>query len=201
MPKARDDSRQREDWSAFIARIARGDETALAALYDESSPLIYGIILRIVGNPADAEETTADVYAQVWRAAPTFDAAKSNPAGWLTMMARSRAIDRYRSKLNRIERDKRDFAPFADLQDSNPQPEFQSILAQRRTLVLEAMTHLRPDERQAIELAFFLGYTHTELAARQGVTLGTIKSRIRTGLHRLNERLAPFIEKSRASHG
>jgi RNA polymerase sigma-70 factor (ECF subfamily) len=191
---------QRDSWSAFIARIAKGDETALVELYDESNPLIYGIVLRIVRNAQDAEETTADVYAQVWRTAANFDASKGNPAGWLTMVARSRAIDRYRSKMSRVEREKRDFSPVPDLEDENPQPEFQSMLQQRRAVVLEALSHLRAEERTALEMAFFMGYTHSELAREQGVTLGTIKSRIRSGLLKLRERLAFVMGRSSASH-
>lgn len=200
MSTARDPS-QKDSWSAFIARIAQGDENALVELYDESSPLIHGVVLRIVGNAQDAEETTADVYAQVWRTAANFDSAKGNPAGWLTMVARSRAIDRYRSKPNRIEREKRDFSPVPDMRDANPLPELQSILQQRRALVLEALSHLRPAERKALEMAFFMGYTHSELAREQGITIGTVKSRIRTGLLRLRERLAAVRDRSNASHG
>jgi RNA polymerase sigma-70 factor (ECF subfamily) len=103
--------------------------------------------------------------------------------------------------LSRVEREKRDFSPVPDLQDGSPQPDFHSILQQRRTLVLEALNHLRPAERRALEMAFFLGYSHSELAREQGVTIGTVKSRIRTGLLRLRERLASVIDQSSASHG
>ena len=92
---------RQQTWSQYIHRASRGDESALASLYDESKSLVYGLALRVVGEPADAEEVTLDVFTQVWRSAGAFDASRGNAVSWLVLMTRSRAIDRVRSRTAR----------------------------------------------------------------------------------------------------
>ena len=178
-----------EYWADHISGVARGDERALAALYDCSGALVFGLALRILGNYEDAEEITVDVFAQVWRKAADFDLKRGNPAAWLTVLARSRAIDRYWSKLNRTRREKGfstlDYEPLAP----GAAPELNSILEQRRNSVRSALQQLSSEQRQILEMSFYLGYSHSELARKLGISLGTVKGRIRAGIRALRERL------------
>ena len=178
-----------EYWADHINGVARGDERALAALYDCSGALVFGLALRILGNYEDAEEITVDVFAQVWRKAADFDLKRGNPAAWLTVLARSRAIDRYWSKLNRTRREKGfstlDYEPLAP----GAAPELNSILEQRRNSVRSALQQLSSEQRQILEMSFYLGYSHSELARKLGISLGTVKGRIRAGIRALRKRL------------
>lgn len=170
-------------WTGYVLRIAAGDQGALAALYDTTSRLIYGITLRILGNPADAEEVTLDIYTQVWRSASNFDEARGSVVAWLTTMARSRAIDRLRTGANRNRREE----SLADLDPpAAAQPHPQPGIGREVQTALKA---LAPEQREAIELAYWYGYSHSELAARLGQPLGTVKTRIRTGMMRLRSEL------------
>jgi len=166
-----------------VRSIAAGDQAALASLYDATNRLIYGMTLRILGNPADAEEVTLDIYTQVWRGASNFDEGRGSVVAWLTTMARSRAIDRLRARANRGRREE----ALMDLDNAAP--------AQSPTLpgvereVQAALRALAPEQREAIELAYWFGYSHSELAARLGQPLGTVKTRIRMGMMRLRSQL------------
>jgi RNA polymerase sigma-70 factor (ECF subfamily) len=176
------------EWRHYLGRIAQGDQHALATFYDESSSLVYALALRILGDAADAEEATLDVYTQVWRTAATFDAARASAASWLAMLARSRAIDRLRSGAGRRREEPLD--ELRPLPAGEEHPEEASFLSQRRRLVHAALQALSPEQRQAIELAFFSDLSHTELAARLGQPLGTVKTRIRLGMMKLRTLLA-----------
>jgi RNA polymerase sigma-70 factor (ECF subfamily) len=176
-----------------LRRVAGGDSDALAALYDLSSPLVFGLAVRILGNQADAEEVTLDVFTQVWRAAASFDPSRASVAGWLVMLTRSRAIDRLRS---RAERDGNESQPihYPEPRSRLAHPEEESFLNQQRRIVDAALSAIAPEQRQLIEMAFFLGLSHSELAVRTGLPLGTIKTRIRLGMIKLKELLAPVGE-------
>jgi RNA polymerase sigma-70 factor (ECF subfamily) len=189
-------ARAKENWADHIRRIAGGDELGLMDLYDASGSFVYGLALRIAGNAADAEEVTADVFNQVWRRAADFDAEKGNPAAWLSVLTKSRAIDRYRSKLSRDRREETAFTPTFDVSDSSPLPEAGAILQQRRSAVHEALGNLRPDQKEALELSFFLGYTHSEVAERLGVPLGTVKSRVRTAMQSMRGHLESLSDNA-----
>ena len=157
-------------------------------LYDQTSALVYSLALRVLGSAAEAEEVTLDVYARLWRVADQFDPARGSVVSWLAVMARNLAIDRRRARGAR--------ALEVELADSAGQlpalllnPEQASCLVQQQSLVRAALQQITSEQRQAIELAFFEGLTHSELAARLGEPLGTVKSRIRNGLARLRELL------------
>lgn len=170
-------------WRAYVQRIAAADQAALAALYDATNRLIYGMALRILGNPADAEEVTLDIYTQVWRSASNFDERRGSVVAWLMTMARSRAIDRLRSGANRSRREE----SLIEL-DGVATGQAPMHLGVERE-VQAALRALAPEQREAIELAYWYGYSHAELAARLGQPLGTVKTRIRMGMMKLRSQL------------
>ena len=176
------------EWSDFIERAAAGEQQALAKLYDSSSRLTYSIALRILGNQADAEEVTADVYSQVWRSAKDYSPLRGSPSTWLVMLARSRALDRLRSRATR-DRVETALDQVQELRFSGDAPEQAAVLNQRRDKIRQAMSTLGAEQRQAIELAFLSGMSHSELAEKLGQPLGTVKTRIRLGMAKLREAL------------
>ena len=161
---------------------------ALAALYDESSSLVYTIVFRIVGNREDAEEVTLDVYSQVWRSAAGYQPDRATVAGWLTMLARSRAIDRVRSRA-RSRGDER-IETVMEAPDPARTPEQRSIASEEQARVRAALASLPDEQRRLLELACYSGMTQSELASSLGVPLGTVKTRMRLGMMRLREELA-----------
>jgi RNA polymerase sigma-70 factor, ECF subfamily len=178
----------RQDHVELVRRIAGGDAAALSALYDLSNRHVYGICLRVLRNPADAEEVTLDVYTQAWRQAARFDTDRGEPIAWLLMLARSRAIDRLRAR-GGVRRHEEPLEEVSGLASAGDDPETCSSLAQRATRVRTALAELPAAQREVIELAFFEGLTHTEIAERLEQPLGTTKSRIRLALQRLRSAL------------
>lgn len=175
-------------WADLVRRIGIADQTALAGLYDETASLVFGLALKILGDAADAEEVSADVYAQVWRTAAAFDVSRGSVSTWLLMLTRSRAIDRIRS---RAERRKREHGMEEHFEAVDPglSPDTATALSEQRRRVRLALAALPVDQRRLIELAFFSGKSHAELAEETGVPLGTVKTRIRLGMMKLRERL------------
>jgi RNA polymerase sigma-70 factor, ECF subfamily len=182
-------------WAALISRVAAQDQDAMTALYDDSNRLIYGLLLRILGNAATAEEVLLDVYVQVWRQAARYDQQRGNPRAWLVTMARSRAIDRLRSEgqAARHEGPLDETVTMALADDA----EAMTAHAELRQLVCTALDALPPEQREVIELAFYSGLTHTEMAARLNQPLGTVKTRARRGMMKLREILGPVLEGKR----
>jgi len=176
-------------WLIHVEACAAGDHSALAALYDESSPLVYGIALRILNDAADAEEITLDVFAQVWRNAATFDGQRGLVSSWLVTLVRSRSIDRLRSRRSRTRREE---AAGMDLRPTITGPEEQTAFSEKTKRIQTALADLSAEQRQAIELAFFSGLTHIEVANKLGEPLGTVKTRIRLGMMRLRDALGDF---------
>lgn len=173
----------------LIARCARGDQSALARLYDATAAQVNGLALRILADRELAEEITGDVYLQVWRSAASYDPSRGSPIAWLLTIARSRAIDRLRA----VAGDRRQTAPLElGLKTASPEPgpEETSDLAQRGRFVRAALDRLSREQREAIELAFFGGLSHLEIASVLDAPLGTVKTRIRLGMGRLREALA-----------
>jgi RNA polymerase sigma-70 factor (ECF subfamily) len=180
---------------ALLQRIAARDEAALGALYDRHSALAYGVILRILRDPADADDVLQETFVRVWSRAETYDAHLGSPAAWLTRIARNRAIDRLRAR--RVRRHisvdpgltaDGDPAPLPEPED-HVTPEVVVQDAATSGALRAALQLLPAVQRQLIEAAFFEGYTHHELSARFGVPLGTVKTRIRTGLIAMRGRL------------
>lgn len=167
----------------IIQRIAASDESALAELYDLTSKLVFSLIRRIVHDPAIAEELTLDTFLQVWRQARRYDPARSVPKTWLLMMARCRAIDSVRSsKRHRME-------SFDDLVCVHhaESPEDALAASAERLRIRSVIESLTPAQRVAIEMAFYAGMTHSEIATKLGKPLGTVKSHIRVGMAHLRK--------------
>jgi len=166
----------RENHTELVRRIAAGDAAALSELYDLSSRYVFGICLKVLRNSADAEEVTLDVYTQAWRQAARFDADRGEPLAWLLMLARSRAIDRLRARSG-VRRHEEDIEKVRDFASPLIDPESGSALAERASTVRAALAGLPAEQREVIELAYFQGLTHTEIAERLAQPLGTAKSR------------------------
>ena len=182
-----------KDWAALVQSIAAGDQLALHALYERTHRFVFTLILRITSNRETAEELTLDVFYDVWRRASRYDAGNGTVLGWIMNQARSRAIDRLRfeQRKKRVDAHPSDPDPAIETSDSHDVLEFKE---QSRAL-RSALTVLTPDERQAIEAAFFSELTYAEVAARLEQPLGTVKTRIRSALHKLRRALAVGARK------
>lgn len=180
--------------AAVVAQVAQGDERSLGQLYDRTSRLVYGLALRILGDAGAAEDVTMEVFMQVWRTAESYQAGRGSVSAWLVTLARSRSIDWLRSKRGRSQELEHPLDEVTGLQDSRPTPESTSIVAGRTRIVHGAMAGLPAEQRHVIELAFFSGLSHSEIAHRVALPLGTVKTRIRLGMLRLRELLGPYAE-------
>jgi RNA polymerase sigma-70 factor, ECF subfamily len=182
---------QEQEWGQLIAQTAQGDQSALATLYDRTSPHVFGFVLKILNNHETAEEVTLDVYTQVWRQAHTYDRTRGAPGAWLMMLARTRAIDRFRA--GAVERGRIESLDAAALFASDGDTPEQDVEGQeRRRYVQQALAVLTAEQRQAIALAYFYGLSQSEIAEKLQLPLGTVKTRIRLGMIKLREALAPY---------
>jgi RNA polymerase sigma-70 factor, ECF subfamily len=176
------------DWVGIVQSIARGDQLALHALYARTHRIVFTLIVRITCNRETAEELTLDVFHDVWRRASTYDAAGGSVVGWIMNQARSRAIDRLR-----FEQRKKRVNPDGD--SARPTtaataPDDALELKEQGRVLRDALTLLTPEERQAVETAFFSELTYVEVASRLNQPLGTVKTRIRSALGKLRQALA-----------
>ena len=171
----------------LLRRAGRGDQLAFAELYDALSPLVYGVVLKVVRDPSQAEEVAQEVFVELWRLAARFDGMKGSSKTWAATLAHRRAIDRVRSEQSSRVRQDRDanqtVRPEGDVVGS----EVESSLDQVR--VRRALMQLSELQREAVELAYFGGHTYREVAVLLNVAEGTVKSRIRDGLIRLRDEL------------
>lgn len=173
---------------AIVSRVAAGEEAALGQLYDVTSPKVFGLAYRILREREGAEEVTLDVYAQVWREAARYDPARGSAMSWLLAIARTRAIDSLRSRRSLRELEQPlESAPEPAV--GNGDPEASAAERARAARARRALEQLPAEQRRAIETAFFGGLSHTEAAAVLGIPLGTVKTRIRTGLGTLRRLL------------
>ena len=172
-----------------VRRVASADQGALGELYDATSPTVFGLIRRIVGDYSVAEEVTIDVYTQVWRLASAYSEEKGSPVTWLMMLARSRAIDHLRSRARRVKEQERPIEVAFDQCHPDPDPEKAAISRNCRQIVRNILANLEPEQVSMLQLAFFEGLSHGEIAARTGIPLGTVKTRIRAGMMRMRELL------------
>jgi RNA polymerase sigma-70 factor (ECF subfamily) len=177
---------------SLLQRIVARDTAALAELYDRHSRLLFGLILRILRDRGEAEEILQEAFVRVWTRAAIYDPALGGPMPWIVRLARNLAIDRLRARRTRATVDTSpldgrvvEAAPAADIQS----PEDVVVDAERRQALTGALSALPGEQRQLIEAAFFQGYTHSELARRFGLPLGTVKTRIRLGMIAMRERL------------
>jgi RNA polymerase sigma-70 factor (ECF subfamily) len=176
-----------QDWATLVQSIAAGDQFALHALYEMAHRPVFTLVMRITANRETAEELTIDVFHDVWRRASGYDAANGTVLGWIMNQARSRAIDRLRFESRKKRNQSGDARPLAEVA-ADPRDVLE--LREQGEWLRAALAALTPDERQAIEATFFRGLTHAEAAARLNQPLGTIKTRIRSGLHKLRQALA-----------
>jgi RNA polymerase sigma-70 factor (ECF subfamily) len=166
----------------LMAGTAAGDRRAFSTLYDRLSPRVYGLILHVLRNQPDAEDVLQETFFQVWTNAARYDPQKCPPEGWVLMIARCRALDRLRRR--RASQPAPD-----DLPDAAP-PDSPLERQEDATAVNSALAHLPGEQREAIRLAFYEGFTHDQISRRLGLPLGTVKTRIRLGIIRLRDRLA-----------
>jgi RNA polymerase sigma-70 factor (ECF subfamily) len=169
------------DPAALIALVAQGDERAFADLYDELAPAVFGIVRRIIRDPAQSEEVAQEVFVELWRQAARFDPARGTVRGWAATIAHRRAVDRVRAEQSLRDRHLRS-AVVPAAPDEPPDAVIDSL---DRARARRALTELSDAQREALELAFYNGLTHVEIAEHLGVALGTVKTRIRDGLIRL----------------
>jgi RNA polymerase sigma-70 factor (ECF subfamily) len=181
----------------LLERIAAGDQDAMRELYGRTSRIIFGLTRRILRDQDEAEEATHDIYMHVWRKVADYDAARGTPTSWLLMIARSRTIDRLRARRPCQYEQSVDDVPHA-LLSGGTSPEQSSMREQAARRLREALGQLPEQQRQVIEMAFFQGLTHHELAQRLGQPLGTVKTRIRSGIGRLRNLMCPLPQCSAA---
>jgi len=183
----------------LLQRVAARDDGALASLYDRHSRLAYSVILRILRSAADAEDVLQETFVRVWARADTYDARLGSPAAWLIRIARNRAIDRLRAKRVRSDISVEPGAGHDGEAAPVPEPhthETPEIVLQETVTaraLRAAMADLPAAQRELIQAAFFDGYTHGELSTKFGVPLGTVKTRIRTGLTAMRGRLEQVV--------
>ena len=169
-----------------LLKIQSGDSRALAELYDRYTPLLYPVVHRILRTAADAEDALQEAWLQVWRRSATYDANRGPVAAWLLTLARSRALDRYRSRSTRqLAESKVDPEP----QGAPADPASTAVQGQLGDRVRAALARLTPQQRQVLEIAYFEGHSQSEVAERLQAPLGTVKSWTRQGLARLRELL------------
>jgi RNA polymerase sigma-70 factor, ECF subfamily len=173
-----------DDPALLISAIARGDQDAFGRFYDTFASTAFGLIRRVLRDPAPAEEVLQEVFWQVWQDAGQYDPRRGTPIAWLLMRAKARAIDKLRS----IRRRERTFVMPVDervARSDHAVSENPAVVAEGRGAVTGALAHLPEAQRRVIELAFFEGLTQSEIATRLGEPLGTVKTRARLGLERL----------------
>lgn len=179
----------------LVARVAGGDRDAFAALFDRHSPLVLGVLMRMLRDRAEAEEILQEAFLQAWQDAADYRPERSSPRGWLLMLARSRAIDRVRSGRARRLREERSALEDGVLSAGAEPPAGPARVeaAERRRTVGSALAELPAEQRRCIELAYFEGLSHTQIAARLETPLGTVKSRVLLGMRRLRTVLEPAV--------
>lgn len=172
----------------WIGQIAQQNQNALSQLYDRYAQIIYSMAYRSLGSVEESEELVMDVFAQVWRTADRYDANKARVDTWIFMIARSRICDRLRSHQRRGKVTDA-LMSFETIQTY----ENEAVeLSERRSVVISAMGTLPLEQRQVLELSYYGGFSHREIAERTGLAIGTVKTRIRLGLEKLRSALPPW---------
>jgi RNA polymerase sigma-70 factor (ECF subfamily) len=167
--------------------IAAGDETALAQVYDRYRVILFGLLMRILNNREEAEDVLQEVFLQVWRRAADFDESRGRPFTWLVTLARSRGIDRLRSL---AARERVAIAGAREESELVSDAATDAFRSEQRGLVSTALSQLPEEQKKPLMLAYFDGLTQSEIATRLGAPLGTVKTRMRTGMLKLRELLA-----------
>jgi len=185
--KSRTLSDAERDLAMLISKIAKGCESALKKLYDNTISQVYGLAYKIVSNKPDADEVALDVFKQIWKKAPDYEPDRGSPSAWLITVTRSRAIDKIRSDTKRRTTNE---ALLSDSIDNAPLPDETSSVREKRELIEKALSELSPKQRKSIELAYFNGLSQSEISKEMNEPLGTVKSWMRTGMMRLKDILA-----------
>jgi RNA polymerase sigma-70 factor (ECF subfamily) len=168
--------------SVLLTRIATGDGEAFRALYDRYGRMVHSVAFRILQDPQLSEECVQDVFVELWRSANRFDPARARPSTWLYAIARNRAIDALRRRARRP-------VPQADVEPAGSSPDTVDLVsaADEAIRVAEAMATLQPAQLEVVQLVYFDGLSHTEVAGKLGLPLGTVKSRLRLAVDRLRK--------------
>jgi RNA polymerase sigma-70 factor (ECF subfamily) len=173
----------------LLRAVARGDESAFARVYDRYSPILLGLLLRILRSRAEAEDVLQEVFLQVWQQARSFDASRGRPFTWLVTMGRSRAIDRLRAVDSRERAAQRSAGEAPPVPPAASWADEEAIRAERAGAVRDALGELPEEQRQVLLLAYLEGMSQSEIAAAKNQPLGTVKTRTRAGLKKLSEAL------------
>jgi len=176
---------------ALLPSVARGDTAAFESLYDRYSSTLYALLLRILANPEDAQEVLQEAFVKAWTNAKMFDASRGSEIAWLISIARSRGIDRLRSRRIRVDRENdagREISIRSSFVESTTGAD-KAVQSQESSAVRSALSELPDAQRAALELAYFEGLSQSEIAAKLGEPLGTIKTRMQLGMKKLRERL------------
>jgi RNA polymerase sigma-70 factor (ECF subfamily) len=171
------------DLDALLRRVARRDADAFAALYDHTRSRVYGLVIRVLRDPGYSEETTQEIYLEVWRTAEAYDSAKGSALSWLLTMAHRRAVDRVRSEQAAGQRESRYGA--TSVERPGDLDADSAIAADERRRVAACLDSLTDVQRQCIEMAYYGGLTYSEVSQRLAANLSTIKSRMRDALRGL----------------
>ena len=176
---------------SLLARVVKGDQQAFSQLYDHSSTLLFTLALRILGNRKEAVELLQDVYWEVWRKVSRYDVGRGTPVAWLITLTKSRAIDRLRARASRgyQARNSLEAETAAEVADPGPSPFETQADQELRAAVEAAVAGLPQAQQQAIELAYYEGLSHAEIASRLNQPLGTVKTRFKLGMSRLRDSL------------
>ena len=188
-------ARWQQDDGALITAIARRQQEALDQLYERYQAMVYHLALKVLNSRESAEEVVYDVFWQVWRDAERYDVQRGSVGAWLAMVARSRAIDALRARRGNPATEE-NIAERPVATNPHDNPEEQTSLVQRAGLVRAALDSLPADQRAALELSFFHGLSHIEIAEQLQEPLGTVKTRIRTAMLKLRERLRPLLGRT-----
>lgn len=175
-----DPSTATPDLNALLHRVAGGSTEDFATLYDQTAPRVYGLVLRVLRDPGYSEETTQEIYLEVWRRADRYDASKGSVLAWLLAMAHRRAVDRVRAEQSATARESRYGAANADLPSDVVAD--AAIVSDEQRRVTECLDRLTDKQRQCIELGYYNGLTYVEVAQRLSANISTIKSRMRDAL-------------------
>ena len=175
--------------AGLLRAVARGDESAFARVYDRYSPILLGLLLRILRSRAEAEDVLQEVFLQVWQQARSFDESRGRAFTWLVTLARSRAIDRLRAVDSRERAAQRSAEDGLPVRQERVMAEEDAIRAERAEAVRDALGELPEEQRQVLVLAYLEGMSQSEIAAAKNQPLGTVKTRTRAGLKKLSESL------------
>lgn len=178
---------QPDSKETLLARIATGDEAAFGALYDEIAPRVLGLVRRLLVDHAQSEEVTQEIFLEIWQNAPRYEPSKGGATTWIFTMAHRRAVDRIRSSQAGRDRDVR--IGIRDYEDDYDDVAETVEIKVENERVKKAMSQLTELQRQAVTLAYYGGYSHSEVAEKLKVPIGTVKTRIRDGMIRLRDEL------------